>query len=191
MDKAYIVKLLETNDQAIGRALVVLNERQTLSEQSAQYTINRNGEGFTPADAYMGTSMAQFFQKRGYLTEKQLAYWKKPNAKGVMRISKYAGQLLEIAQTKAAAKAMAERVAEKTEFAAQEAKQEQVAFDVGNMAEDLMILEERLNRETYEYNMYVDSDDESTLEKMNLSIVQLQNEIDNLKKKIANAYKGV
>ena len=63
MDKAYIIKLLETNDKAICRALVVLNERQTLSEQSAQYTINRNGEGFTPADAYMGTSMAQFFIK--------------------------------------------------------------------------------------------------------------------------------
>ena len=103
MNKAEIIQLLQSNDKAIARALVVLNERQTLTEQSAESTINHNGVGFTPADARMGTSMAQFFTKRGYLTEKQLAYWKRPNVRGVWRICKYAGQLLDIANQKAAA----------------------------------------------------------------------------------------
>lgn len=182
--KQEIVQLLISNPKAIARALVVLNERQTLSEQSAETTINHNGVGFTPADARMGTSMAQFYTKRGYLSEKQIAYWLKPNVRGVPRICKYAGQLVEIA---AAKKAMEERVAEKTEFARQEARQEAVAQDIGNMAEELMVLEEMLANETLEYNLYIDSDDEPTLEKMNLSIVKLQKRIDELKQEINQA----
>lgn len=128
MDKAYIIQLLQTNDKAIARALVVLNERQTATERSAESTINDNGVGFTPADARMGTSMAQFYAKRGYLTEKQLAYWKKPNVRGVWRICKYAGQLLEIAKQKAQAlDMMKERMQEKAEFARIEAEQERRA----------------------------------------------------------------
>lgn len=103
--KAEIVTLLQTNPKAIGRALVVLNERQTYTEQNAESTINRNYEGFTPADARMGTSMAKFFTRNGYLTERQIAYWLKPNVRGVPRICKYAGQLCEIAKEKAARKA--------------------------------------------------------------------------------------
>ena len=98
--KEQIVTLLTTNNKAVGRALIALFNRQTLSEQSSDCTLNRNGEGFTPADAFMGTSMAKFFSARGYLTEKQLSYWLKPNAKGVPRICKYAGQLLEVANSK-------------------------------------------------------------------------------------------
>ena len=100
MNKNDIIKILTTNDAAICRALVVLNQRQTEDEQNIQGTINANGRGFTPADAYMGTSMATYFEKWGKLSEKQLAYWKKPNAKGTPRICKYAGQLLEIALVK-------------------------------------------------------------------------------------------
>ncbi len=100
MTKLEIIKLLNTNDKAIIRAIVVLNERQTLDEKLSNATINRNGQGFTPADAYMGTSMANSIAKWGSLTVKQLEYWKKPNAKGVPRINKYAGQLLAIAKAK-------------------------------------------------------------------------------------------
>lgn len=99
--KSEITQMLMSNPKAVGRALIVLNERQTQTEQSAEQTINRNGQGFTPADARMGTSMAKFYAARGYLSEKQLAYWRKPNAKGTPRICKYAGQLLEIAVEKA------------------------------------------------------------------------------------------
>jgi hypothetical protein len=103
MNKQHIVNLLQHNDKAIARALVVLNQRQTLDEQTDEHTKHNNGVGFTPADARMGTSMAQFYLRRGYLTEKQIAWWKRPNKNGVMRICKYAGQLLDIAQAKQAA----------------------------------------------------------------------------------------
>ena len=102
MNKQAIINLLQTNDKAIARALVVLNERQTVDERCSETTKHHNGIGFTGADAKLGTSMAQFYNRRGYLTEKQLAYWKKPNVRGVWRICKYAGQLLEIAQAKSA-----------------------------------------------------------------------------------------
>ena len=107
LNKDTIVQLLATNDKAVARALVVLNERQTRDEQLSEDTRYLNGEGFTPADARMGTSMATFYAKRGYLSPKQVAHWRKPNVKGVQRIAKYAGQLLEIAKAKAAASEVA------------------------------------------------------------------------------------
>lgn len=132
--KAEIIQLLKTNDRAVARALVVLNERQTAVERSAESTINDNGVGFTPADARMGTSMAEFYTRFGRLSEKQLAYWRKPNVRGVPRICKYAGQLLEIAQQKArAAKMMEPR------------QNAYVGTDVGNMLEERMVLEEQLS----------------------------------------------
>ena len=101
MTKDKIVSLLKNNDKAVIRAVVVLNERQTTDEQRAEMTKYHNGIGFTGADARMGTSMALFFNRNGYLSDKQIAYWRKPNKNGVMRIAKYAGQLLEIAKEKA------------------------------------------------------------------------------------------
>jgi hypothetical protein len=124
MNKDTIANLLKTNNKAVARAIVVLNERQTAAEQASEFTINNNGVGFTPADAAMGTSMAKFFLRNGYLSPKQLAYWRKPNVRGVPRICKYAGQLLDIAITKA----KLERVQEKNQFAAAEAIAEQNAF---------------------------------------------------------------
>ncbi len=96
--KEQIQTLLRTNEKALIRALFVLNERQTEDEQCSEATINRNGRGFTPADARMGTSMVNFYKKTGYLTSKQIAYWLKLNAKGVERIVKYTNQLLEISK---------------------------------------------------------------------------------------------
>lgn len=109
MNKAEIVELLKVNDRAVARAVFVLNERQTLDEQISEETKYQNGVGFTGADARMGTSMAQFYTRTGYLTAKQVAYWRKPNKNGVMRIAKYAGQLLEIAEAKARAARMMEQ----------------------------------------------------------------------------------
>lgn len=100
LTKDSIVSLLKTNDKAIARALVVLNERQTLDEQSLEYTKYNNGKGFRPCDARMGTSMAKFYTRTGYLSTKQLAYWKKTNVKGTPRIEIYASQLLKIALEK-------------------------------------------------------------------------------------------
>ena len=102
MDKAKIVSLLRSNDKAVARALVVLNERQTADEQATENTRYLNGRGFRPCHARMGTSMANFYTKFNRLSPKQVAYWRAPMKDGKMRIEIYAGQLLDIAQAKAA-----------------------------------------------------------------------------------------
>lgn len=96
-----IVNLLKTNDKAIGRALVVLFNNQTADEQAVENVRHRNGEGFRPCHAKMGTSMAKFFLRNGYLSPKQLAYWRVEQKQG-MRISIYWRQLLAAAHQKAA-----------------------------------------------------------------------------------------
>ena len=101
LSKEVIVKLLETNDKAIAHALVVLHNNQTNDEQRTESTRNRNGEGWRPCHARMGTSMATFYMARGYLTVKQVAYWRKPMACGNMRISVYWRQLAVAAEAKA------------------------------------------------------------------------------------------
>ena len=97
-----IVKLLETNDKAVARALVVLYERQTADEKASEHTKHHNNRGFRPCHARMGTSMAKFYLARGYLSPKQIAYWRKRGKEG-MRISIYWKQLLDAAHKKAAA----------------------------------------------------------------------------------------
>jgi hypothetical protein len=97
-----IVNLLKTNDKAIARALVVLKNNQTADEQSDETTKHQNGKGFRPAHAKVGTSMAKFYEKNGYLTEKQIGYWRKEGKQG-MRISIYWKQLLSAAREKAKA----------------------------------------------------------------------------------------
>lgn len=110
----YIEQLLVTKDKhVIGRALVALNKRQTEDEQRTKNTRCRNGRGFRPSHAYMGTSMAQFYERREHLTDKQIRYWTKPTQKTrgpglggsrhgpmVSRISIYSGQLLKVAEIK-------------------------------------------------------------------------------------------
>ena len=46
----------------------------------------------------MGTSMAKFYERNGYLSAKQIAYWRKPDRTGTPRIAIYARQLLLVAQ---------------------------------------------------------------------------------------------
>jgi hypothetical protein len=101
MTKDEIIQLLATNDKAVARALVVLNERQTQDEQASEETKYHNGRGFRPCHARMGTSMATFYNARGYLSPKQIAYWRRPMKGGKAKIAIYAGQLLEIAAEKA------------------------------------------------------------------------------------------
>jgi len=98
-----IIALLDTNDQAVGRALVQLAARQTADERSEETTKHNNGRGFKPCHARMGTSMADFFTRNGYLSPKQVAYWRRREATGNTRIGCYARQLLECIEQKAAA----------------------------------------------------------------------------------------
>ena len=102
LTKESIIKLLCHNDKAIIRALIVLNERQTSDESRQEVTKYRNNEGFRPCHARMGSSMAKFYMERGFLSPKQIAWWRKITASGKMRIEIYASQLLSIAMEKAA-----------------------------------------------------------------------------------------
>ena len=108
--KQSIIELLLTNDKAIARALVVLNDRQTADEQASGATIYHNGRGFSGAHSTIGTSMAKFYQKNGFLTTRQLEYWRKPTKSGRPRITIYAGQLLEEATAKEALKVTTEKI---------------------------------------------------------------------------------
>ncbi|HET8688470.1 MAG TPA: hypothetical protein VFM18_17805 [Methanosarcina sp.] len=105
LSKPQIVKLLETNDRAVAHALVVLFNNQTRDEQNAEDTKYHNGVGFRPCHARMGTSMAEFFLKRGYLTARQVAYWRRTMKDGNMKIAIYWKQLAKAAEAKAAQKA--------------------------------------------------------------------------------------
>lgn len=95
-----LIEMLKTNDVAVCRALLVIYENQTDSEKSAQSTHVDNGIGFTGADAFMGASCAQQYIKRGFLSPKQIAFWRKPNVKGVPKIGKYTKQLLVAIEAK-------------------------------------------------------------------------------------------
>lgn len=85
-----IKTLVLTNDKMVARSVVVLYERQTASEQSAQETHERNGVGFNGVDAPILSSFAEFYKARNYLTEKQVALARK-------KLTKYARQLTAIA----------------------------------------------------------------------------------------------
>lgn len=88
------LKLLSTNDKAVGRALVSLLEEQTFDEKKDSHTKYKNGRGFTKVDAKILTSMALQFSRKGYLTYNQLLFLR--GRKGdyfPSRIGKYAAQL--------------------------------------------------------------------------------------------------
>jgi len=107
LTKEKIVQLLQSDDRAVARALVVLTARQTTDEQASEQTRYLTGRGYRPCHARMGASMSKFFERNGYLSPKQIAYWRAKDKTGSMRIGIYAGQLLEEAQIKAAKKAAA------------------------------------------------------------------------------------
>ena len=158
MVKQDIIALLKTNDRAIARALVALNQRQTDSEQATEETRYRNGQGFRPCNARMGTSMANFYQKRGYLTDKQIAYWRMPNKEGKMRIEVYANQLLQIAISKAAMKPAVKYDKTREELEAEPVVvavpvNPYIGQDLGNLMEQQMVLQEQ-------YSDLLESDNE-------------------------------
>jgi hypothetical protein len=100
--KRQIIELLATKDKAIARALVVLKNNQTADEQMCEATTHHNGRGFRPCHARVGTSMAMFYERACFLTPRQIAYWRKPNADGEMRISIYWRQIAVAMAEKAA-----------------------------------------------------------------------------------------
>lgn len=99
-------KMLETHlkkDQVIGRALVVLFNRQNQDERQNNTTQHLNLRGFTPGDARSGCITAKYFIKHKTLLDWQIERWMKKNDKGIPRIAKYWAQLDEAAREKQAA----------------------------------------------------------------------------------------
>ena len=87
-----IRNLLEESDKAVARAILAIYGRQTASEQSTETTSESNGVGFNGVDAPFLSSLAKFYEEKGYLSPKQVSYGRK-------KIRKYAGQLVNIANT--------------------------------------------------------------------------------------------
>ncbi len=85
-----IRELLETNDKAVLRGILVIYSLQTFDEQATRSTTKYNGVGFSGVDAEFMSSLAESIQKYGRLTDKQMTYARK-------KIKKYAKQLAKVA----------------------------------------------------------------------------------------------
>jgi len=92
-DKTAIVSLVTTNDKAAVKALLTIYSYQTQSEQAVDATTDQNGVGFTGVDAEILSSFAKFYQRTGFLTNKQMELLKR-------RITKYTRQLLKVIESK-------------------------------------------------------------------------------------------
>lgn len=79
--------------EVIGRALVVLFNNQTASEQAANDTKEHNMVGFTGADARQGSISAKYYLRHRTLQDWQVEQWTRTNSKGTPRIAKYWRQL--------------------------------------------------------------------------------------------------
>lgn len=87
-------KLL-TDDVWLIRGLIAIFNYQTVYEQSAEMTQEHNKVGFNGVDGHILTAIAKFYQKRNFLSPKQLYIVRK-------KMGKYAGQLAKIAEDKVA-----------------------------------------------------------------------------------------
>ena len=72
-NKEKLVELLNTNDRAIERAMVVLYNRQTLGEQATGDTHILNGIGFSGAHSKLGTYYAKWVLNGNKLSGSHLA----------------------------------------------------------------------------------------------------------------------
>ena len=100
LTKTDLIKKLLTDDRWLCRALVAIAARQTADERAQEVTKYHNNKGFRPCHAKRGTSMAAFYQKTGFLTPKQKAWWRASTHKSGPRIAVYATQLLKVASEK-------------------------------------------------------------------------------------------
>jgi hypothetical protein len=64
-DKEAVQALIDRNDQAVARALLVIYANQTADEQASYSTHHNNGVGFTGNDAEWLTDIAVKWQKWG------------------------------------------------------------------------------------------------------------------------------
>ena len=85
-----VKNLIQTNDKVLYGALKKLYACQTAEEKSMGDTVENNGVGFNGVDAPILSSMAEFLNKKGYLTDKQKVIVRK-------KLVKYNKQLTRLA----------------------------------------------------------------------------------------------
>lgn len=97
-NKEKIVGLLQSNDRAVERAIIVIYNRQTRDEQSSKETLHSNGIGFSGADANLGSYYARWILDKKKLTGSHLERARK-------MVLKYTAQLLSEIEIKAQSEA--------------------------------------------------------------------------------------
>lgn len=86
-------------NMVVGRALLAIFRRQSLSEKQSSTTIERNGVGFSSCDAFLGTLTVKLFLNYGNVPPNLYKAWTKIGKNGYPRICRYADQLNQIAQS--------------------------------------------------------------------------------------------
>ena len=92
-NEAEIKNLILTNDRMVMHSVKQLYDRQTAGEQTSHETTVRNGAGFNAFDAPFLSSCAEWYNRSGYLSRKQIALCRK-------KLVKYVKQLTAIANEK-------------------------------------------------------------------------------------------
>lgn len=100
-NKDTIEHLLQTNDKAVERALIVLFDRQTTDEKRQHTTKHHNNRGFCSYDAEYLTKLAEQIRAGRHLSQNQLNLLRKRGKRGTSsRIGKYHRQLMEEIQSR-------------------------------------------------------------------------------------------
>ena len=90
--KKWVQDLLDRNDLAVCRALMVIFDRQTQYEKDAEHTSEYNHIGFSGVDGEILTSFAKQYASRKFLSPKQMVIARK-------KMKKYWKQLADISKS--------------------------------------------------------------------------------------------
>lgn len=89
----FIAQQMEKSDAWLYHSITAIYKWQTEDEKAIQATSHSNGVGFNAIDAHILSSFAKQIASRNFLTPKQKAIARK-------KMTKYTGQLLNIARSK-------------------------------------------------------------------------------------------
>lgn len=85
-----IALLLRTDNKAVERAITRLYSFQTATEQATQNTLNRNGAGFSAADASKGSYYAKWIAQGRSLSGRHLNHARSMVLKYTKQLADYA-----------------------------------------------------------------------------------------------------
>lgn len=88
MSRDEVKSKIMTDDEYVVGALTAIHSRQTIEEQSSGETLKQNNVGFNSADARILSDFVAHYNRRGFLSAKQIAVARR-------RLVKYSGQLLD------------------------------------------------------------------------------------------------